>query len=194
MSSAFKIIAAFQRCANYPKDSLGLQALVQGLATASRETGVQMEDIVARCAAISQWCPTDVDLLSVGWEIVADRKRAAEAEVERTKRAQWERDCGPAKPFSWNDAVDPKRVREVAERRTRMFREIKQLLHLPTGKWAAPDDMWAAAERLGYHDYAYCWRRSAPPGGNDWRVQIPEDVLAKCSGPGVIRNHAMPVF
>ena len=100
MNSAFKIIASFQRCANYPKDSLGLQALVEGLATASRETGVQMEDIVARCAAISQWCPTDVDLTERRVEIVADRTRASEADVERTKRAEWERDCGPAKPFS----------------------------------------------------------------------------------------------
>jgi hypothetical protein len=194
MISPLKLIAAFQRCQNYPKDDFGVQALVQGLATASRETGVQMQDITERCAKISQYCPTDADFLNVARDILADRKRAEEADVERTKRAAWERDCGPAKQFNWSDAVDPKRVREVAERRTRMFREIKQLLHLPTGKWAAPDDMWAAAERLGYHDYAYCWRRSAPPGGNDWRGQIPEDVLAKCSGPGVIRNHAMPVF
>ena len=186
MISPLKLIAAFQRCQNYPKDDFGVQALVQGLATASRETGVQMQDITERCAKISQYCPTDADLLNVARDILADRKRAEEADVERTKRAQWERDCGPARPFDWNSAVDFRRVREVAERRTRLFLEIKKLLHLPTGKWAPLDEMWAAAERLGYHDYAYCWRRSAPPGGNDWRGQIPEDVLAKCSGPGVI--------
>jgi hypothetical protein len=188
LNSAFKIIASFQRCANYPKDSLGLQALVQGLATASRETGVQMQDITERCAKISQYCPTDADFLNVARDILADRKRAEEADVERTKRAQWERDCGPAKQFNWSDAVDPKRVREVAERRTRMFREIKQLLHLPTGKWAPLGEMLAAAERLGYHDYAYCWRRSGPEASL-WSGNIPEEVLAKCKGPGVVRGY-----
>jgi len=64
-----ELVITFSRCANYPKDRAGILALAQGLVKASRITGVPMRAIVDRCTEISQWCPTDSDLLSVAREI-----------------------------------------------------------------------------------------------------------------------------
>ena len=60
---------AFSRCSNYPKESAGIFGLAQGLSKAARATGVAMRAIVGRCAEISQWCPTDLDLMNVARDL-----------------------------------------------------------------------------------------------------------------------------
>ena len=69
------VIEAFSRCSNYPKERVGVLGLAQGLAKAARVTGVSARAIVERCAEISQWCPTDMDLMNVARELqpVAER-------------------------------------------------------------------------------------------------------------------------
>ena len=186
--NVFKLIATFQRCVNYPKDAEGVSALVEGLARAARETDIQIEEIVSRCAELSQYCPTDADLLKVAEEIRADRIKAREDEVERHRVENWEKESGPPKPFEWNESVDWNRAKEVEVRRDRMYLDIKLHLHLSAGEWPSTAAMIEAAEQLGYYDYAYCWRRSGPEASL-WSGNIPEAVLAKCKGPGVVRGY-----
>jgi hypothetical protein len=68
------VTEAFSRCSNYPKESAGIFGLAQGLAKAARVTGIAMRAIVERCAEISQWCPTDLDLMNVARELQPGRE------------------------------------------------------------------------------------------------------------------------
>ena len=64
-----KLIAAFSRCQNYPRDVEGLRALAKGLQRASGAHHVSMCDIVDKCRELSEYCPTDYDLLKIAGEI-----------------------------------------------------------------------------------------------------------------------------
>jgi hypothetical protein len=59
----FKIVPAFSRCANYPRDDDSLKALAQGLQRAASTYHVSMCDIVERCLESSDRCPTDYNLM-----------------------------------------------------------------------------------------------------------------------------------
>jgi hypothetical protein len=72
-----ELVAAFSRCSNYPKDKEGVLFLAQGLRKAATASGTQMAAIVARCQELSQYCPTDYDLLQVANELaLLSRPRA----------------------------------------------------------------------------------------------------------------------
>lgn len=92
--SAGELVAGFSRAGNFPKDPIGRQALIAGLTRAVHETGVPAEQIVERCLAQSEYCPTDHDLLTVAGEIRDAAVRDAEA--ARDQKAEWERQYGPA--------------------------------------------------------------------------------------------------
>ena len=71
------VISAFSRCQNYPKERTGVLGLAQGLRNAATVSGTQMAAIVARCQELSQYCPTDYDLLQVANELaLLSRPRA----------------------------------------------------------------------------------------------------------------------
>lgn len=97
--SPLDLIERFSRCQNYPRTVEGIQFLAQGLVHAQQTTGIEMEVIVGHCATISQYCPTDHELLNVARSIRDERLR--EAESRRDQTAEWERQYGPAKPYDW---------------------------------------------------------------------------------------------
>jgi hypothetical protein len=70
-----ELIAAFSRNANFPRDKAGLEALSSGLRRASEQSGVEMPDIVERCAVTSPYCPTDFDLVAAARAIKRDRTK-----------------------------------------------------------------------------------------------------------------------
>ncbi len=69
ITEALDIIERLSRTKNYPRDINGLNFLAEGLTRAAGSTGVDPSRIVKACAAASEWCPTDADLLSVARDI-----------------------------------------------------------------------------------------------------------------------------
>jgi hypothetical protein len=75
-----KVIAVFQRCSNYPREVEGVKALARGLQGAASARRVSMADIVDKCRELSQYCPTDYDLMQVAAELSnpqTDEQRAS---------------------------------------------------------------------------------------------------------------------
>lgn len=97
--TAHELIGRFARCAKYPEDLDGINFLAEGLERAAKTTGVAMADIVDACTAISQYCPTDADLLTVARGIRDERARDEEAKRNRT--AEWKRQYGKPEQFDW---------------------------------------------------------------------------------------------
>jgi hypothetical protein len=114
-----ELVARFGRCSNYPRDKAGVQFLAQGLAKAADATGTDMKDIVDRCSELSEFCPTDYDLLTIASEIKAARRAQAEAKRDRT--AEWARECGPPSPFKPNAEDISENGRIAQEKRKRMI-------------------------------------------------------------------------
>src|ERR1017187_130178 len=71
------LIGVFARSSNFPKTKEAVQFLAQGLSKASKASGVEMSDIVDRCAELSGFCPTDHDMLKVAEEIRVQRAQAS---------------------------------------------------------------------------------------------------------------------
>ena len=123
-------MARFGRCSNYPREKEGVQFLAQGLAKAADATGVEMQAIVDRCAELSQFCPTDYDLLTVASEMKAQRR--AQEEAKRNKIAEWERECGPPQPFDLKAELTGEQIMENG----RIAREKrKQMLAVMRKEW-----------------------------------------------------------
>ncbi len=100
------MIECFSRCANFPRTVEGMQFLAQGLVKASRQTGVAMQTIVDACAAQSQYCPTDHDLMTVAAEIRAERK------AESTPKAPL--GCEVCRGSGWKSFQRPVSIASVA--------------------------------------------------------------------------------
>lgn len=74
-----ELIVRFERCVNYPRESLGLQMLVQALCRAADRYAVAPAEVVQRCADLSDRCPTDAHLLDAARLIREDRDRRTAA-------------------------------------------------------------------------------------------------------------------
>jgi hypothetical protein len=110
------LIEAFGRARNFPRDGAGRDALVIGLDRAARETGIAARLIVERCVTLSEYCPTDFDLLRVAGEIRDEGKRSEEA--SRDQKAEWEQQYGKPKPFEMEIAA-----RQISESGKRHWEE-----------------------------------------------------------------------
>ena len=119
----------FQRCANYPREELGVLALAQALAKAARESGISMADIVEECVRQSEYCPTDHDLLAVATEIKIRRNDAAVA--ARSQEAGWRKQYGDPKPFD-STASDNERTAEY-------WRKDREMLGLMARRFMGRD-------------------------------------------------------
>lgn len=69
VSEAIGLVAKLDRTKKYPTSGAGLQSLAAGLMRAVEITGISGADIVAQCAVLSEWCPTDADLMTVAKDI-----------------------------------------------------------------------------------------------------------------------------
>jgi hypothetical protein len=86
------LLLHFQRCQNYPRGNDAEAALIvfaEALEYAQNSTGIPAAEIVERCRKLSEYCPTDHDLLSVAHEIKAERLQAAEQKQEQRRRQEW---------------------------------------------------------------------------------------------------------
>jgi hypothetical protein len=147
-STPEELIRVFARCPNWPDDELGRIALAQGLARAERDTGMPREEIVERCAALSTFCPTDHDLLSVAQEMAATKRATAEAKAQETREAEWRKQYGAPQKFEcdWS-LVD---VAEAKRKQAEMGRAIMKHLGIsPNNR----NPNRRSIQRVSWHDY-----------------------------------------
>lgn len=69
LDEAVELVERLSRTKNYPRDGAGVTHLAEGLMNAAAQVGVSAPAIVARCSAVSEWCPTDVDMLRVACDL-----------------------------------------------------------------------------------------------------------------------------
>src|ERR1700722_10801548 len=117
-----ELIGRFSRCVNFPRDLAGMHFLAQGLAKASRDTGIAMEWVVSRCAELSEYCPTDCDLLKVAKELKIRLQDEQEASRKEDQERRWQNEYGQPAPFASN--WDHKRAGEIIDARRRMMISI----------------------------------------------------------------------
>ena len=91
------VTKTFSRCSNWPTDPLGIEGLTEGLAEAVKQTGIPGIEIVKKCAELSDFCPTDHNLIEIAWELKAERSRQTEA--KRDVVAEWKKQYGEPKPW-----------------------------------------------------------------------------------------------
>ena len=187
------VVKYFSRCSNYPKERIGVIGLAQALRRIATEKVVDMDALCSRCALASPFCPTDAELFAAGSEMKALRmelQQDRERQAEDVRRVQENRGAPHPTPLRGQAQLN-----DATARYDEMWRRIKAHVKppvSPSGHVRWPD--WIAlakvAEALGYHDYAYCWRRSGPDG-NGWSSgsgRITDEVLDRCVGPGVLQR------
>jgi hypothetical protein len=139
--------------------------------------------LVDKCKSGSDFCPHVNDIAAVAAEM-----REAQHASGPSQQQQWRKQYGPPQPFDAETGVDWNRVHAVLDRHDRLWRLLRAKLHVSGFKWPDWTALANAADELGYHDYAFCWRRSGPDAAL-WRGWIPETVLAKCGDDlGVLKN------
>ena len=155
---------AFMRCSNWPADPLGQQGLFQGLAEASRQSGISKEAIIARCKELSAFCPTDYDLLRVAGEMAARAIELEKSAKQETQTREWQRQYGKPKPFEQADTCTccgrlwSEIMSTAIQRQARLWDLLRQHYGTP-GKWPPCRDMAPVARQLGFADYADAWER-----------------------------------
>jgi hypothetical protein len=153
LAESLELIARFSRTKNFPRDEAGLNFLAEGLMAAVNETGAPGRQIVMVCAATSEWCPTDADLMTIARQIRDEQKRAQEA-LQPSIEKEWRQAYGPPRPFDWK-TLDMEKVKRVKSRENEMLRKIKAKYPQEL-TWAG---MIAAASEFGYEDYAASWEK-----------------------------------
>lgn len=153
--SALTAIQRFARCQNYPRGEEAQTLFADAVATASQETGVPIHEIIDRCLKISQYCPTDFDLLNVARDLKEERNRPIQDQAEREKLARWkaemERDgLKPLQPAEFLSAYDGAKAR--LDQDLKMMKEAAERLGVPlsqlyTKSWG---QIYAAMKDLGY--------------------------------------------
>lgn len=144
----------FSRCSNCPKDPLGIAGLAQGLSNACEKTGIDPVELCKHCADLSEYCPTNFDLLTVAREMYAERRRTQNDEEERLKIAEWKRVCGDPAPFEceadfWQTAKANIAKREVMEKH--IHTELKKLKPQYKDRQNIPISIWFRMQnQLGY--------------------------------------------
>ncbi len=72
LTRAIELVSKLSRTKKYPTDDDGVQHLARGLQQASESASIGAGRIIDRCAQISEWCPTDAELLSVARDIARE--------------------------------------------------------------------------------------------------------------------------
>lgn len=142
------IAKRFSRCPNYPKNPSEVVIFVEAIGKAVDRYGVDPEGLADRCLGLSQFCPTDFDLLTVAKEMREEVKRAEDA--QRNRVAEWRREYGEPQPLKVS--FDRQKVRRDEE----LWRQLRRQFPDFWPNWMTLAD---AAEELGYSDYASAWRK-----------------------------------
>ncbi len=174
-SAATDLIAQhLARTVGYPTETKAFAGLVNGLINAEKLTGVAAARIVERCAGLSKYCPTDYDLQQVAKDMARCDAVAAgtfdsmagASNVAVPVEALREQYGEPA-PFDWTK-IDRAHVKRVRDRERELIQKIKAKYPGELG-WAG---MAAAAEELGYLDYAKLWFESLVGNENHWKRKV----------------------
>lgn len=170
LDKAIELVEKLERTRNYPRDpeGKGVEGLARGLQRASETAKVAAARIVEKCAAESEFCPTDYDFLNIAKEI-ARLDAVATGTFDSLAGAgnsignenEWREVYGPAKPFKFGD-LDMAKVKRVKNREREMFAAIKTK-YPGELSWRGMID---AARELGYKDYADAWEKGLV-GGRD---------------------------
>lgn len=70
-----EIVSIFERCSNYPRTVEGLRAMCEGLEHAAKVTQQPMVEIAKECSYMSNYCPTDHEMLMIGAWLSGGRQR-----------------------------------------------------------------------------------------------------------------------
>lgn len=132
-----RLVAKFSRCMRYPAGEDEFEALADGLEKASRIASVEMLAIVDACLLISQFCPTDAELLTVARNIRDERKREFDAKQDKTR--EWRQQYGNPESYDWKAEaakIMPQHM-EFKAKETRMLalmRDKARERHMPLHK------------------------------------------------------------
>jgi hypothetical protein len=153
---ALDLVAKLSRTRNYPQAEQGVTEFAESLIRATRMFGVKGDLIVRRCGDLSEFCPTDADLLNVARDLKEEREREERA-VTPSQEAEWRKVYGPPQDF----AVIPERKPE--RRDDELWRKLRNKFPGAGRKghdWPDWKVLAAAARELGYEDYAVAWEKS----------------------------------
>jgi hypothetical protein len=81
LDDALELVERLSRTQNYPKDKSGLNHLAEGLIYASDTFDIPGSEIIAECAQVSNFCPTDHDLIAIARNLGQARDRKAIASL-----------------------------------------------------------------------------------------------------------------
>ncbi len=160
----------FSRAPNYPRETAAFCGLVNGLVNAEKATKVPAARIAAHCAEQSKYCPTDADLLTMARDMVRCDAVAAgtfdslagagnHVDAQPIDHAAMREQYGDPVPID-RKSFDTAKAKGVRERERELLSKIKAKYPKDLN-W---NQMAAAAEEFGYHDYAKAWRNSSPGG------------------------------
>jgi len=156
LSTALDLVSKLSRTRNFPQTEDGVMDLAQGLMRAAGMIAVDAGDIVRRCADLSEFCPTDADLLNVARDLREERDRE-EQRATPSQEAQWRKQYGPPQDFA---VVIPKKPK----RRDDELWEKLRAKFPGAGRRGKDWPDWLvlsqAARELGYLDYADAWAKS----------------------------------
>ncbi len=165
---AIELVTKLARTKKYPTTDDGVADLARGLQHASEAAKIGAGRIIDRCASISEWCPSDAELLLVAQDLARedavadgtyDSMASAANCAPKLSKADLEREYGPPQPIVVTAAVKT-RGKVAQDRHKRMWQEIRDKLHLrPNEDYPSWQKCAAAARELGYMDYADGWER-----------------------------------
>ncbi len=167
LARAIELVSKLSRTGRYPTTSEGVDGLARGLQYASDSTQIGAGRIIERCAQISEWCPTDADLLTVARDLQREDAVAAgtydsmgNAPNRAVPIAELEKIYGP--PQKVNVSAEMKTLGAKAQNRHKiMWAKIRKHLRLsPREDWPSWEKCAAVARELGYDDYAQRWEES----------------------------------
>ncbi len=72
LTRAIELVSKLQRTKKFPADDAGLECLARGLQQASESAKIGAGRIIDRCSQISEWCPTDAELLTVARDLARE--------------------------------------------------------------------------------------------------------------------------
>ena len=98
-------VQAFAPCPNFPRERAGVLALAQALGVAAKNNGVAPEDLVARCARSSTFCPTPADLFKVAFEMREERDKTRTYRTPSAPRCERCGDTGWITRYWVSDAI-----------------------------------------------------------------------------------------
>lgn len=146
---AGELVMQLAAMANFPQEKAAVEALAKALERAATDTGLRMQSIVDECLGGGAWCPTPFDLRT----LAAGMKERIRERREGSKRAEWERQYGPADPDWSSKLVKQIMLRDGHKDATRAVHDqaIRDMLYYTEGDGREMGDReyWQGPRRDG---------------------------------------------